>query len=305
MNLNSRMNGSVPFLTLACCFVATATAPGQSKDTPTGTLEGRLKPLIAAHQGKVAVAVKHLRTGESFRHHADDVMPTASLIKVAVMIEAFKQREAGKTKFDSTIVLKDSDKVPGSGLLTTHFSQGTTFPMKDGLHLMMSVSDNTATNLLLDKLGIKNCCDTMKELGFPETRINAKSFRGSTTSVDPARTKKYGLGSTTANEMVGIFEKLHNGEVVSVKASEEMIAMMRKNDDKYQFRRYLPGVDLVYKDGAVNEARTAAGIMYTRFGPVALCVLSNENSDKRWLVDNAGNKLAAEIAREVHRYFCP
>ena len=130
---------------------------------------------------------------------ADEVMQTASLIKLAVMVEAYRQLDAKKVDFTKTLTLTKDDKVPGAGVLTAHFSDGATFPLKDAVRLMIVFSDNTATNMVLDQVGIKSVNDTTKTFGLPETRINAKVFKGSTTSVDPERTKKYSLGSITAN----------------------------------------------------------------------------------------------------------
>ena len=105
---------------------------------------------------------------------------------------------------------------------------------------MIVYSDNTATNLVLDKVGIKHVNERMAKLGLKETRINAKVFSGSTTSVDPARTKKYGLGSTTASEMVTLLEMLHEGKLVSADASKAMLEHLKKCDDKDKFPRFLP-----------------------------------------------------------------
>ena len=159
---------------------------------PTGetSLESRLAPLAEAHQGKVAIAVKNLQTGESYYRNADEVMPTASLIKVAVLIELYQQAQEGKVKLTERVTLRKADKVPGSGVLTDHFSEGADFSLRDAARLMMTFSDNTATNLVLERTGIKPVNESMKEWGFPETRINAKVFRGSTTSVDRDRTRR-------------------------------------------------------------------------------------------------------------------
>ena len=117
-------------------------------------LDAELRPLIEGHRGKVAIALRHLTTGEVCRHLADEPMPTASLIKLAVMIEVYQQAEAGKVRLDEPVTLSDSDKVPGAGILTTHFSAGTTFPLRDAVRLMIVFSDNTATNLVLEKIGL-------------------------------------------------------------------------------------------------------------------------------------------------------
>jgi beta-lactamase class A len=169
---------------------------------------------------------------------------------------------------------------------------------------MIVYSDNTATNLVLDKVGIQPVNDRMAGLGLKETRINAKVFKGSKTSVDPARTKQYGLGSTTAREMLTLLEMLHQGELVSGEASKAMLEHMKKCDDKDKFPRFLPkGVTVAHKTGSVNEARTDAGLFTFNGGPVALVVLTNKNEDKGWTPDNAGNKLCADIARAVVQHY--
>jgi beta-lactamase class A len=268
------------------------------------SLESSLAPLAKAHKGKVAIAVKHLITGESYALNADEVMPTASLIKLAVMAEVYQQVKDGKITLSDTVTLKKEDKVPGSGVLTDHFSEGATFPLRDAVRLMIAFSDNTATNLVLDKIGIEATGKRMKEWGFPNTSVYAKSYKASTTSIDPAMSKKYGLGSTTANEMIGFVEKLQFGKLVDATASGEMMEHLKKCDDKDKFPRLLPENTVVaHKTGSVSNARTDAGIIYTTSGPVAVCVLTNENEDQRWKPDNAGNVLCAKVAQAVYEHF--
>src|SRR5262249_39873179 len=94
------------------------------------TLAERLRPLIDAHQGTVAVGVKHLESGDVFLHDADRVMPTASLIKLPLLIETYLQADEGKVTLKDPVALRDGDKVPGSGILTTHFSEGASFSLR-------------------------------------------------------------------------------------------------------------------------------------------------------------------------------
>jgi beta-lactamase class A len=279
----------------------TESAP-QAENSPT-SLAARIEPLIRAHKGKVAVAVKNLRTGESFRFHADDVMPTASLIKFPVMVESYRQAAAGKIDLSAQVTLKAADKVPGSGVLTNHFSEGTTFPLRDAVRLMIAFSDNTATNMVLDAIGLGATAATMDAMGYPHTKIHAKVFRRET-SIFPERSQKFGLGSTTAWEMVRLCEELHYRRLVSPAASAAMIEHMRACEDKDKFPRFLPpGTKLAFKTGSLADTRTAAGIIECPGGPVALCVLSCENEDKRWVPDNAGNLLCAEVALQVFQCF--
>jgi beta-lactamase class A len=266
-------------------------------------LAARLEPILRAHKGKVAVAVKNLRTGESYAMHDEEVMPTASLIKFPVMVEAYRQAAAGRIDLDARVRLKKQDKVPGSGVLTYHFSDGACFPLRDAVRLMIAFSDNTATNLVLDAIGLGATAATMEAMGYPHTKIHSKVFRRET-SVFPERSKRYGLGSTTAAEMIRLCEALYYRKLVSPEASAEMLEHMRACQDRDKFPRFLPpGTKLAFKTGSLADTRSAAGILETDGGPIVLCVLSCENEDKRWVPDNAGNVLCAEVAREVFQYY--
>jgi beta-lactamase class A len=267
------------------------------------TLESRLAPLVAAHQGDVAVMVKHLATGERYEHRADVPQPTASLIKFPVMVEAYRQSREEQLDLGQMVTLTEADKVPGSGILTPHFSPGARLALGDCIRLMIAYSDNTATNLLLDRIGIDATARTMEQLGFPSTKIHSKVFRRDT-SVFPERSRQFGLGSTTAAEMIGLLELLHQEKLVSRDASRQMLAHLQMCDDKLKFPRLLPeGTKLAFKTGSVSDARTAAGILETPAGPVALCVLTARNSDQRWSRDNAADLLCAHVALRVYEHY--
>jgi beta-lactamase class A len=291
-------------LTLAIASApAFARAEGEESPPMPTSLESRLVPLILAHKGKVAVAVKSLSTGESFQYKADVPMPTASLIKFPVMIEVYRQAAEKKVDLNKMLTLRKEDKVPGSGILTDNFSEGTTFSLFDAVHIMIAKSDNTATNLVLDQIGLKSTPETMEKMGYSNTKIHSKSFRRDT-SVFPERSKQFGLGSTTAAEMVRLCEALHKKELVSPEASEAMLKHMRACDDKDKFPRFLPpGTKIAFKTGSVDKSRTAAGIIECSQGPVALCVMTDENEDQRWVIDNAGNRLCADVALAVFDHF--
>jgi len=295
---------SCPMYRILCLGFVMMMAAIAHAQTPT--LEARLAPLAEQHKGQVAIAVKHLGTGESYFLHADEVMPTASLIKFPIMAECYFLALEGKLKLDDMLTLRKEEMVPGSGILTQHFSPGASFSLRDTVRLMIACSDNTATNMVLDKITIPATNTRMKALGFPETRINAKVFRGSTSSIDPDRTKQYGLGSTTARDMVGLLELLHTKKLVDENACKQMREHMLACDDDEKFPRFLPAsVKIAFKTGSVSDARTAAGILDFPGGPVAVCVLTAKNEDKRWVIDNAGNKLCAQVAQEVYRHYLP
>ncbi len=288
------------FIALASIFVAQL-----ATQVAAGELGDAIQPLVDGHRGKVAVMVKHLKTGEEFRLAADVPMPTASLIKLAVMIETYQQAREGKMRLEDPVTLTDADKVQGAGILTTHFSAGATFPLRDAVRLMIVYSDNTATNLVLDRIGVGATAERMAAWGFPNTKIHAKVFRRET-SVFPDRSREFGLGSTTAAEMIGLLEELHGGRRIHEADRAAMLDHLKRCDDKDKFPRFLPaGTVIAHKTGSVDRSRTDAGIIETASGPIALCVLTSENEDATWRADNAGNVLCAKVARAVYDYFNP
>jgi beta-lactamase class A len=267
-------------------------------------LEARIAPLAKAHKGKVAVAVKNLETGESYYLNADEEMPTASLIKVAVLMEAYQQADEGKLKLTDPVTLRDADKVPGSGVLTDHFSDGATFPLRDAVHLMIVFSDNTATNLVLDKVGLVAVNKRMDAWGCPHTKITGKVFREKETSVDPERTKRFDLGVTTAREMASLLEELQAGARFRPGPKQAILNHLKMTVKKPRLPRLLPpDVVVAHKGGSFEDARTDAAVIYTTPGPVVVCVLTCENDDRRNIPDNDANLLCAHIGREVYDYF--
>lgn len=301
----SRNRTPKPLLAVVLAAFASTTIHARliGDDTKSPTLESRLLPLIHAHKGKVALAVKNLKTGETYRYQADQVMPTASLIKFPVMVEAFRQAGEKKVDLDSYITLEKKDKVPGSGVLTYHFSDGSRFRLRDAVRLMIAFSDNTATNLVLDAIGIGSTAATMEKLGYPNTKIHSKVFRRDT-SVFPERSKQFGLGSTSPDEMIRLCEAVHRKTILTPTACDEMLAILRTCEDHDKLPRFLPeGTKVAFKTGSLDDTRTAAGIIECPGGPVAVCVMTSGNEDHRWVPDNAGNRLCADVARAVYDHF--
>jgi beta-lactamase class A len=221
-----------------------------------------------------------------------------------IMLEVYMQASEGKVKLDDKLTLRKADMVPGSGILTYHFSDGASFSLRDATRLMMVYSDNTATNMVLDHIGLPSTNKRLDDWGFPKTKLNAKVFLGAKTSLDKERSKKFGLASTTARETVMLLEKVHQGKVVSPEVCKEMLGHMKKCDDKLKLKRYLPeGIVVAHKSGTVSDARTDCGILYLPGGPVAICVLTAQNAEKNYKDDNPANIVIGRIAQQVHEHY--
>ena len=279
--------------------------PATAQSTLSSSIANAVEPLLKGYQGDTAVALYHFESNTHWSIRGDVVMPTASLIKLPVMVEAYRQAAAGKVKLDQLIEIKKDDMVQGSGVLTIHFSPGTTISLRDAIRLMIVYSDNTATNLVADAIGLPATSAAMKELGYPETQLHSKVFRRDV-SIAPERSEKYGLGSTTAIDMVNLLTRLKRGELASPESTAAMIDHLVNCDDKSRFPLLLPPkVKVAHKTGSVTRVRTDAGLIMGPGCTIALCVLTDNNKDIRWTDDNAGNKLSADIAKSVYDLLAP
>ncbi len=294
---------SVPLVRRCICLLLLGVIP--LPVAAEDSLADRIQPLIDRHQGEVTVAVKHLSSQESFQHLGDQPMPTASLIKFPLMIAAYQAAEKGELDLQKKLTLSEEDKVPGSGILTSHFSEGATISVRDAIELMMVYSDNTATNMVIDQVGLKATANLMEQLGCPNTKLHSKVFRRDT-SVFPDRSSQFGLGSTTAAEMIRLLQRLHDRQMVSRPASGRMIQHMFRCDSTNKIPRFLPpGVKVAHKSGAISSVRCDAGIVVQGEQAFAICVLTRKNKDQSWGDNNAAEILCGKIAKAAYDHFFP
>lgn len=272
---------------------------------PDAELAAILEPLIATYPGEVGVAIKHLGTGQAFQHRADEPMSTASLIKLPVMVTAYEKISAGAATREQAIELKEADKVPGSGILTTNFSPGLRLSLRDAIRLMIAYSDNTATNLVIDAIGLDQTSAAMERLGYAHTRLHSKVYRRDT-SIAPERSQRFGLGSTSAGETLDLLERLAGGQIIDQVVSEEILDHLYACEDRDKLARLLPaGVRIAHKSGYVSTARCDAGLIDGPDGRIAIVVLTENFAAGRPTAPNDASLLIANIAAATHRHFYP
>ena len=267
-----------------------------SGSTAAQSLDDRVKPIVASFKGKVSLFAKNLDTGETYALNADERVRTASTIKIAVMIEAFARVAEGKAKWTDEVVLTKEKKVSGSGILG-ELSDGLKLTLRDGVNLMMILSDNTATNLVLDVLTTDAVNARMESLGFKQIKIMRKVGSGgeSMAGKDPEN-KKYGLGMATPREMVLVMEKLERGEIVSPAVSKEMIELMKREQGRNAIGRSLWNVPMASKYGALDRLRSAVGMLYTRNGRIAMAISCDDMPETMWSVDNPAYLLISRLS---------
>jgi len=280
---------------LATCAIAQIAGP-RPLTPATMPMRERLRTELTQFRGKVSLFAKNLDSGASFGIGENNRVPTASTIKLAIMVEAFSRVAEGKAKWTDELTLTNARKVGGSGVLQ-ELSDGLRLTLRDAVTLMMIVSDNTATNLSLDALTTDAVNARMDMLGLPQTRVLRKVFGGGTSRAgeDPTL-KPYGLGVTTPLEMVTLLEKLERGDVISREASKEMLALVKREQVHGGIGRTLNGVEMATKSGALDQLRSNVGIIYTKRGRIAMAITCDEMPQIDWTDDNAGLLMLSRLS---------
>jgi len=209
-------------------------------------------------------------------------------------------------RWDERLVLKADDKVTGSGVLG-NLADGTDLTVRNLAILMIIVSDNTATNLILDRISADAVNDYLDSIGLPLTRSNRKVRGDGTKLKDPTgwsraglleENKKYGLGVTTAREMVRLLELLEQGKIVNAAVSKDILDIMKMQHEREGIGRHAPeDVEIASKHGSLDALRSDVGIVYTPGGPIAMAVTVDDMPATDYSPDNVGDKLIWEIGQ--------
>jgi beta-lactamase class A len=268
-------------------------------------LDQQVKAKIQPFAGKVSVYAKNLETGAAYAIAAEEPVRTASTIKLAIMIECFFEAAEGKLKWSEPLKVTADEKVSGSGVVQD-FSEGAELPIRDMMDLMIVVSDNTATNLILNRIGGNAVNGRMAQLGLVETRVMRKIL-GDAGNLKPHPTgvtdegakpenKKWGTGRSSPREMVTLLEKLYRGEFVNRAASEEMLAVLKRQRDHEGIGRDMKDVTIASKAGALDHLRSDVGIVYSKRGPIAMAITVEDIPEVDYTPDNPGNLLISALS---------
>ncbi|MCE2940646.1 MAG: serine hydrolase [Gemmatimonadota bacterium] len=284
-------------------FVPALALAAQPARTDTAALRRRLDAVVASHRGTVGYAIHNLDTGERLERLGDRPFPTASLIKVPILVSLMQQVEAGTLSLADPVSWSKLDQVGGAGVLHL-FRPGGTLALGDLAALMIATSDNSATNLVLDKVGIRQVWTDMEARGLPRTKVFAKVFKRATTSVAMDSSAAYGLGVSTPNEMARLFALIADGRAVSPAADSVMRAMLGENQDMEMLQRGAGGIPAAHKTGAVDQSRTECTLWPLR-GRVVACVFTTGNADQSYLPDAEPHVTMGRLAAAIVAAWAP
>lgn len=278
-----------------------------------GQADKAIADAVRRFRGEMGVAAINLQNGDTIAVNADTRFPTASTIKTAVMIEAWHRAADGSLPIDRRIAVAKADQVGGSGVLRG-LHDGLTLTVEDLISLMIVVSDNTATNLLVEKLGAARINARLESYGLRETKIFRPTFRDGRPDVLPELEREFGLGMTTPREMARLVALIAQGKAVDRRASDAMLATLRRQQDRAMIPRLLPdegGLQIGNKtgtdaekhraaDGRHRHVRADAAIVTGKNLSYVVAIYARQVEDTRWGIENDAVTTGAAVSKLVY-----
>jgi len=290
-------------ITLLIVQISLMVTPGPLMAQKTRTdkkLQAALEDIMKDFRGIAGVYVYHLKSGMEAAVNADTIFPTASIVKVPILVGLFDKIEKGELSYHQPLVYRDSIKYGGSGLMQ-FFRDSTATDLSVLAALMITYSDNTAS--LWNQAvagGGERINEIMESYGLVLTRVNSRT---------PGREtnwEEYGWGQTSPREMATLLIKIRRGEMISQAASEEMYRLMTNvYYDDYALSQIPPYVQTASKQGMVNASRSELVLVNAPNGDYVFYIATKGNADERWEYDNESWELLREISSFLWHYFEP
>ena len=286
--------------------LSTSSAAQQKPETPpAGTvsdplwekLDARVADIAARLDGVMGLAILDLADGRILLRNGDRVFPTASSIKVAILLELYhqdQQSRAGvpkKARLDDVYTFDPKDLVEDSQIMTGLTPGATRLTNRDLAQFMIAVSDNAATNVLIDRLGMENVNAMLRGLGLSKTMLRRKM-------IDIAAARRGDENVATPQEMVRLLETIHKEKLLERQLNAALVKQLSTLKDSY-IPRYLPeGIGVANKPGNLEGVRTDSGIIFVQNRPFAISVMTAWDRDER-----AAERAISEVALEAYHYF--
>jgi len=293
--LTRHITKRLSFFFILILLVTTAEAQKTDKG-----LAKKLNALVADFKGDVGIYVRHLKTGKTVEIKADSLFPTASMIKVPIMVGVFDKVERGDLRYDSLLMYRDSLLYPGEDIVGTLKDSGRIALSKVAM-LMITTSDNTGSLWCQLMAGTgTQINEIMDRYGFKHTRVNSR------TPGREAMWSIYGWGVTTPREMAELVAKIREGKIISPWASERMYRnLARIYLDGEALSEIPPYIHTASKQGAVNRSRSEVVLVNAPSGDYVFCVITKNQQDERWVNENEGYVLLRNVSRILWQYFEP
>lgn len=261
-------------------------------------LTEKLNNLVEGFNGEAGIYVKNLRTGKTVAIAADTIFPTASMIKIPILLGIFKAIEEGKLAYKQELIYRDSLLYPGEDILGA-FKDSASIHLDKVIMLMLSMSDNTASLWLQHLAGTGSAINKyMDDLEFENTRVNSR------TPGRQAFQQKYGWGQTTPREMAEILVLIREGKIIDKDASEIMYRnLTRTYWNEEAIAQIPPYVQAASKQGAVNQSKSEVVLVNAPSGDYVFCIITKNQKDERWDYDNEGYELIRKVSKTIWDHY--
>jgi beta-lactamase class A len=320
---SSRWIGDILLLVAFWQVLAFAQSPAPQEDQ---ALDRQLQSIAAAHHGRVALYAHNLKTDQTASLSPDLAVKTASTIKLGILLDAAEQIRSGQATLAERLVLAKADQVEGSGVLG-QLTPPVALTLGDTLTLMVVLSDNTAANMAIDRLGLDHINSTLRAAGLANTWLYKKIYVPATSPM-PADQPLFGLGKTTPREMASIMERFATcnlslqGDTLAAPQVPQLappqvvcgalLHMLRNQQDRNSLPRYIESMDtsehgsaIANKTDALNQVRNDVALIATKTGPVVIAAFTFDNADQRWNGDNEGEQTLAKLAQIIVQAWSP
>ena len=269
--------------------VSTEQAPDAKAAELRQKLVTSLDKTAAGLNGVMGYSIVDLTTGDRIERLPSTVFSTASTIKLAILYEFFKQADEGTLSLDAIRPLDRRQVVGGSGVLAELTAPA--LPLRDYAILMVVLSDNTATNVLIDAVGMSKVTTRMASLGLKETRLRRKM-------IDLAAARRGDENVSTPGEIARLLEILYRGDGLAKESQEALLAILKKSKSTSMRRGIPAGVPVANKPGSLEGIEVDAGIVYVQGRPYVLSVMTS------YLTENAaGESAITAVSRAAFEYF--
>jgi beta-lactamase class A len=264
---------------IACIVVLAATSIAQTTAAPAATASGEKRKVLwqklesTIHDvdqhldGVAGIAIEDLTTGDHFFLHENEVFAQASSIKIAVLAELYRQAQQGKLKLTDLYTVQASDLVPDSDIMGGLTPGVTRVTLRDLATMMVAVSDNSATNVLIDRVGMDNVNATLDSLGLSNTRLRRKMM-----DLEAAKHGRENI--STPREMMSLLEAIYRGKVLNAESTSDFFKVLSTNKASWIPRDLPADIRVADKPGALEAVRNDSGIVFVEGRPYIICVMT-------------------------------
>jgi beta-lactamase class A len=284
-------------LLLTTAFAQTPSASSPSAPSPEKQkvlwqkLEAAIHDVDQHLDGVMGVAIEDLKTGDHFFLHENELFAQASSIKIAVLANLYLQAQQGKLKLTDLYTVLASDLVPDSDIMGGLTPGVTRITLRDLATMMVAVSDNSATNVLIDRVGMDNVNAMLDSFALPHTRLRRKMM-------DLEAAKQGRENISTPREMMTLLEAIYRGKLLNHESTTDFFKVLSTNKDSWIPRDLPADLKIANKPGSLEGVRNDSGIIFVEGRPYVICVMTSFLSNER-----DGEKAISQVSFAAWRMF--